>query len=514
MVERDNGTIRAVAWWELFPWLGIIRTFRLAIAARVLVLGAAGILITATGWSAVGSILGTDSPATAWLAPFTVCPWETITEAVPNRPTLPNLGRGPDRYLSLMPIRGDQMGGPRRAPGERAERAGPMVPATSHWQPHDPIASPWALLTEPATGGLLNNRPKNVSLHAAVCLVVCGLLSAAVWAFFGAAISRIAAVQLAAGEQVGMGPALRFACRKWPSYFAAPLLPLGGVLLAAIPVVILGLIMRALGLWLGIFFWPFVLLAGFLMALLLAGVLFGWPLMWATISTEGTDSFDALSRSYAYTFQRPLHYFFYAVVAGFIGWLGWLLVQNFAAGVVWMGYLAASWGCGSEQVDAMLGRDGGVGAAFIHFWAGCVKLLAVGYLFSYFWTAATAIYLLLRRDVDATEMDEVFLDADLSEPAAALPAIATDQAGGPLPPTAWPNPGPLLPTSRRAAARRARLRFVVPGLTKQWLFAAEGYYITSPWGGLSLDSCPPNKPSRIGHMTGHTGSLITTIDKL
>ena len=51
----------------------------------------------------------------------------------------------------------------------------------------------------------------------------------------------------------------------------------------------------------------------------------------------------------------------------------------------------------------------------IRFWAGCVKLLAVGYLFSYFWTASTAIYFLLRHDVDATEMDEVFLDADATE---------------------------------------------------------------------------------------------------
>ena len=99
------------------------------------------------------------------------------------------------------------------------------------------------------------------------------------------------------------------------------------------------------------------------MALLLLGVLFGWPLMWATISAEGTDSFDALSRSYAYTFQRPLHYLFYAIVAGFIGWLGWLLVQNFAAGVVWMGYWAAGWGA-ARPIDAIMsGEDSTASAA-------------------------------------------------------------------------------------------------------------------------------------------------------
>ena len=171
------------------------------------------------------------------------------------------------------------------------------------------------------------------------------------------------------------------------------------------------------------------LAAGLLMALLLLGLLFGWPLMWATISAEGTDSFDALSRSYAYTFQRPLHYLFYAAVAGLIGWLGWILVQNFAASVVWMSYWAAGWGCGADQIDLIINGGNGLSssaarAGLIRFWAGCVKLLAVGYLFSYFWTAATAIYFLLRRDVDATEMDEVYLDADASEPDTALPAVA------------------------------------------------------------------------------------------
>ena len=84
------------------------------------------------------------------------------------------------------------------------------------------------------------------------CAAAVRAVGVAVWAFFGAAICRIAAVQLAAEEQVGLGAALRYACRKWPSYFAAPLFPVGGVLLATIPVLVLGCIMRAsVGLLLG-----------------------------------------------------------------------------------------------------------------------------------------------------------------------------------------------------------------------------------------------------------------------
>ncbi len=409
MVEHDANTVRTVAWSEVFPWLRIVRVFRLAIAARALLLGAAGILLTASGWALIGGIFGEGAVVCDSLCEATACPWQALAAAVPNQPG----------FLNGMET------------GVEQERFDPSAA-----QLHNPISDPWKLLTLPALEGLSSMSP---SWSVAATVLLCGVWSIAVWAFFGAAICRIAAVQLAASEQVGWGAVLRFAARKWPSYCAAPLLPLGGVLLAAIPVFVLGLIIRADALMiLGGLLWPLALAAGLLMTLLLAGLLFGWPLMWGAISAEGTDSFDALSRSYAYVFQRPLHYLFYVLAAGLIGWLGWVLVQNIAAGVVWMSYWAAGWGCGSAQIDAVmyggdeLGRVGGFGAGLIRFFADCVKLLAVGYLFSYFWTAAAAIYFLLRRDVDATEMDEVYLDADQSEPAFDLPQVATDEAGAPV----------------------------------------------------------------------------------
>ena len=60
-----------------------------------------------------------------------------------------------------------------------------------------------------------------------------------------------------------------------------------------------------------------------------------------------------------------------------------------------------------------------------------MKLLAIGYSFSYFGVASTAIYYLLRRDVDARETDEVFLDADASEQKFGLPKLQKDAAGAP-----------------------------------------------------------------------------------
>ena len=214
MVEHDNGTIRRVAWSETFPWLRIVRAFRLAIGVRALVLGALGAIVMATGWWLFAAILctfPTKSEATHWLEPYVVCPWKAITDqAVPEAPGVPS---------------GETMTWATDVLQSECTDAG--------WRPHDAVGSPVRLLTKPARAALVS---KDFGRRDLVCLILCGLWGVAVWALFGAAICRTAAVQLAADEQLGWGAALRFAWRKWPAYFAAPLLPVGGVLLAAIPV--------------------------------------------------------------------------------------------------------------------------------------------------------------------------------------------------------------------------------------------------------------------------------------
>lgn len=434
MTENDgNDKLRAVAWSEVLPWLSIFRTFRLAISFRVLLAGAVAVLLTALVWGGLAWLVlpeaGSEAASlaeprgAAWVESYRQCPWLAVTALVPDQPVL--LARAEPAAIATLP--GEVR--PEMIEGEDYTRA---------------LMRPWIELSRP----LWSVFHPHTSLRELVCVVLCGLAAVAIWGFFGGVITRMVAVQLAADEQISTMAAVRFACRKWPAYCAAPLLPVGGIAGLAFLLWIGGLIMRAgLGVVLGGLLWPIALVFAAIMAVLLLGLMFGWPLMWPTISTEGTDSFDALSRAYAYVFHRPLHYLFYVLVAGLLGALGWLLVQNFASGAVWLAYWGAGWGCGSEQIQrvmAPLGSEqaisgvGYVGAVLIQFWAGCVKLLAVGFLYGFFWAAMTSIYLLLRRDVDATAMDEVFLDADESEPAEGLPPISADQAGapelGPAPP--------------------------------------------------------------------------------
>ena len=56
---------------------------------------------------------------------------------------------------------------------------------------------------------------------------------------------------------------------------------------------------------------------------------------------------------------------------------------------------------------------------------GLVRLVTTGFIFSFFWCVAGAIYLLLRQDVDDKEFDDVYVPAEAPNPRPPLSATAT-----------------------------------------------------------------------------------------
>jgi len=416
-VEANRGP---VLWRERLPWLIIVRAFRPAVSARMLLFAAAGLVVMIAGWrmcwlmfanspdpliagikknSAATEIYETEKGERQIVWP--AWPWEKI----------------PYRYLGR-----EREGVIDNALGDTDHRIfgfdGGAVTGRV-WQ----ITLPFQFIFYGEIGwtGL------------AFCLL-CGLWSLAVWALFGGAMTRSVAMQLTRQETIPWGQARNFAMRHWLSYFTAPLYPLLGVFLLAIPVAFLGLIAQIdIGALLAAVLWPLALLAGLLMAMLLLGLFFGWPLMWGTVSVEANDAFDALSRSYAYVYQRPLNYLFYALVAAVIGVLGYLLVGYFAEGVIHLTNWAASWGAGNSRTEMLtkMAIESGPGyyaVLLIALWTALVRLIAAGFAISYLWSAATAIYLLLRRDVDSAEMDEIQLE---QEEQFGLPPLTTDEQGVP-----------------------------------------------------------------------------------
>jgi hypothetical protein len=284
------------------------------------------------------------------------------------------------------------------------------------------------------------------------------------WAVFGGAITRIAAVELARNEKIGMREAFRYIVTRWRSYLFASFAPLIGV--AAITVVLIlfsliALIPIVAELWYGILWW-IALGFGLAMAVILIGLV-GWPMIHATLSAEGSDSFDALSRCYSYVLQKPWSYLWYAAVALVYGAVVVFFVVLMGSMTVYL----AKWGVSQDPLNQVTNRDptymftfaptsfewhslltqgqpaatdwrpwNYIGAVLVAFWLYLLFVLMIGFGYSYFWSASTIIYLLMRRKVDDTDFDEVYLeDEDLDESYSAAPVSASAQpaaAGAPL----------------------------------------------------------------------------------
>jgi hypothetical protein len=160
-------------------------------------------------------------------------------------------------------------------------------------------------------------------------------------------------------------------------------------------------------------FRPHWLLLGLVMACLFFRPAAGWPLLHASVAAEAEGLLDALSRSFNCLNQRLGKFVLCAVLAWLIGIAGLLAVDLLATVVTHL----AAWGVGlSAPASSLAGlADPGAGEGAITqtvtassaFWRGVIGLFVRGWIYAYFWTAASFIYLLLRHDVDGTPWSDV-----------------------------------------------------------------------------------------------------------
>ena len=157
--------------------------------------------------------------------------------------------------------------------------------------------------------------------------IVFALLFISIWSYFGGAIARIAAYEIAKdGERIETRKALQFSRRKFWSFFWAPLICVIGLLFFALCNYVGGFVGKLLdfiyvGAPLVAFLLPLALLSGFIMTLILVGTFTGMPLFAPAVAAEGTDSFDAVSRGFSYVYSRPWHYIWYQMVTSVYGYV-------------------------------------------------------------------------------------------------------------------------------------------------------------------------------------------------
>ncbi len=346
-MAEEAKEIQFIDWRRTFAFLEILRSFRIAIHPVKIILcfiGLAasvgvGVAVDQIPWVGQTNVRVSSSP----VAMFSVTGPEVLnfsTEAAPQTSFLDNVREIGTHTLwgrwAMPYVNGKSW-------GDFADFA--MTPVTAARQSIELIIAYWQ---EAWLFALINT-----------------ILLLAIWAVVGTAVSRMAAVRIAREESVPMGRALGFAFRKWPSAVMSPLLPFGVlVMLAAVVGALAGLPMNipyAGEIVVGLL-WGVVLAVGFLLAMIFIGGTFSVGLQWSALAVEGSDSFDAISRSVSYISSRPWRYIFYGVFSTVYGCLTFVLVKFVAfltlfISHVCVGLFTFAWGSGG--VDAQTRTDVG-----------------------------------------------------------------------------------------------------------------------------------------------------------
>lgn len=254
---------------------------------------------------------------------------------------------------------------------------------------------------------------ENVVINLVRCVV--RLL---VFGLVGGAIARITALALTREEGPDPEGALRYAWSKRYGFIGGPLLMLAGLVAVALPLVVARLAMQLT--WLAAamaVLWPVMIVAAAIATLYAVAVFVGWPLLGAAAATDGSDGFDAVSRTFAYVYQKPLRLAGYlavlAVMFGGAALAGELLLEGVQRGCDY-----ATAGVTSPWALATIAE-----------WNAVAASLVGVFLVALVWTSAGAVYLLRRRDVDGVHLDEVYIDP--AEFDGGLPSLTEGETGIP-----------------------------------------------------------------------------------
>ena len=301
--------IQKISWADLCPWTIIFRTLPIATSFTVLALALLAVAATPMGWMLSEVFLSENVRATRM-------------EELQNN-TSPYRGVFSDTPDGVEPLQmlGVRITGPREVFRQ--------------------LVSPVKRMFD-----------RDIGLGEFFYNLFGSLWTIAVWSFAGLGICRVCLLRLTRGEYAGLDDAFEFSVDNWAKAFGAVVAPLLAVGVLCIPMGLLGLLM---GLDVGVFLvgvlWFIVVAASIVMGILLLGLMFGWPLMIASVACESQNSFDSMTRSFAYVLQRPFHYLCYALIAVLFGGIAWLIVSSVADGMVGLTYWSVSWGANLTSGD-------------------------------------------------------------------------------------------------------------------------------------------------------------------
>jgi hypothetical protein len=280
----------------------------------------------------------------------------------------------------------------------------------------------------------------------------------AVLSVAGGAICRIAALQFAGVERPGLRDAIRFGLRKFTAFFTAPLTPMLAIIIIGAAIILLGVLGNipyagelAVGLLL-----PLALAIAVVITVVAIGLVGGFSLMFPTIAYEDSDCFDSMSRSFSYVYNKPWRMGLYMAIAFVYGAICYEFVRFFSFLVLWTTHAFLQLGFAYKNVKlhaiwpeptlddffgagvaAPLNWSTSISSALIYFWILVVIGLVVAFVISFYFSASTIIYALMRNRVDLIALEDVYVYSPQEAPASAPTQPPTGEAPpGTAPPAA------------------------------------------------------------------------------
>lgn len=256
-----------------------------------------------------------------------------------------------------------------------------------------------------------------------------------VWSGAGGVVSRLTALEYARDDLPTLAEGRAVVKSKRKALFLAPLMPFVAILFLALLNILGGFIAS---------FWYVgrillivpgfpLLVASTLTIIFLA--LFGalsFGLMMPAVTVGGKDAFESWSTAYSYVLWGLRRFICYTLVVGVIGVIGaavaWALTElliyciyrtvemGFFSGTPWVLYEPGLSG-GAFRIALLPGTGGfgGLLSGIIVALMVALRAIPVAYVFSYFFTANTIIFFLMRKDQDNIEIEEVYEEADEEE---------------------------------------------------------------------------------------------------
>ena len=268
--------------------------------------------------------------------------------------------------------------------------------------------------------------PSSLWNHSRSFLVMYGLVLIFVLGIVGGGVARLEAERFGVEREVKLADSMRWAFQRWKRLTGVILLP---------PILILSLLVIPWFMGVLTYFpvldvlislvWGIALVFAFVAALLMAAWCVSIPILIPAAACETGDPGETIVRSAGLVWRRPFSLLLYLVVAIISGVLGWLIVSGLVVFTLDSARYAGAL-CGSDFMAHVpgtqwpsladvplqrssdeLGMTENTSLGILNLWRTFVLAIGYGWLFSFFITAGTRVYLLQRSAVEGISEDDL-----------------------------------------------------------------------------------------------------------